>query len=159
MPNILIIDDDQDICLLLDNYFSKKGFDVQTASNGNSAIEILKKSAVEVVLCDFKLPDYTGIEILQKIKIINPLTQVIIITGYSDVRVAVEALKKGAFEYEVQEGYMENGEFVKTGVVQGGLNAIKNRERSVLQNVPIIGTDFNYITGGKPRQHYPSYGY
>lgn len=105
MPNILIIDDDQDICLLLDNYFSKKGFDVQTASNGNSAIEILKKSAVEVVLCDFKLPDYTGIEILQKIKIINPLTQVIIITGYSDVRVAVEALKKGAFEYVTKPLY------------------------------------------------------
>jgi two-component system response regulator HydG len=105
MPHILIIDDDPDICLLLDNYFSKKGFDVQTASNGNSAIEILKKSSVEVVLCDFKLPDYTGIEILQKIKIINPLTQVIIITGYSDVRVAVEALKKGAFEYVTKPLY------------------------------------------------------
>jgi two-component system response regulator HydG len=105
MPHILIIDDDPDICLLLDNYFTKKGFDVQTSSDGKSAIEILKKTAVDVVLCDFNLPDYTGIEILQKIKIINPLTQVIIITGYSDVRVAVEALKKGAFEYVTKPLY------------------------------------------------------
>lgn len=105
MPKILIIDDDPDICLLLDKYFVKKGFEVQTAQNGNEGIASLKKASVDVVLCDFKLPDYNGLEILQKIKIIDPKTQVIIITGYSDVRVAVEALKKGAYEYVTKPLY------------------------------------------------------
>jgi two-component system response regulator HydG len=105
MQRILVIDDDHDINILLRKYFSKKGFDVQTAENGKDAISWLKRNEVDLVLCDFKLPDYDGIEILQKIKIINPDIQVIIITGYSDVRVAVEAVKKGAFEYVTKPLY------------------------------------------------------
>ncbi len=105
MPKILIIDDDPDICLLLNKYFTKKDFEVRTAQNGNEAICSLKKASADVVLCDFKLPDYNGLEILQKIKIIDPKIQVIIITGYSDVRVAVEALKKGAYEYVTKPLY------------------------------------------------------
>lgn len=105
MARILIIDDDPDICLLLEKYFSKKGFEATTASNGAGAIEQLKKNRSDVVLCDFKLPDYNGIEILQKIKIIDSSIQVIIITGYSEVRIAVDALKKGAFEYVTKPLY------------------------------------------------------
>jgi len=105
MANILIIDDDPDICLLLEKYFKKKGFEANTVPNGTDAIAQLKKAPVDVVLCDFKLPDYNGIEILQKIKIINPKIQVIIITGYSEVRIAVDALKKGAFEYVTKPLY------------------------------------------------------
>lgn len=105
MPRILIVDDDADILLLLKKFFGKKGFEVKTTDSGAEAIVILKKWKADVVLCDFKLPDYSGIDILQKIKIINPGTQVIIITGYSDVRVAVDALKKGAFEYVTKPLY------------------------------------------------------
>jgi two-component system, NtrC family, response regulator HydG len=105
MSKILIIDDDADICLLLSRYFEKKGYETATAANGKEAIAFLKKNSFDVVLCDFRLPDYTGIEMLQKIKIIDPATQVIIITGYSDVRTAVEALKKGAFEYVTKPLY------------------------------------------------------
>ncbi len=105
MQKILVIDDDLDINLLLKKYFTKKGFDVHTTENGKDAISWLKDHQVDLVLCDFKLPDYDGIEILQKIKIINPEIQVIIITGYSDVRIAVEAVKKGAFEYVTKPLY------------------------------------------------------
>ncbi len=99
MKKILIIDDDRDTCRLLDRFLSKKGFETSVEYVGKSAIKSLKKEHFDLVLLDFKLPDYNGIEILQKIKIINPKIQVIIITGYSDVRVAVEAVKKGAYEY------------------------------------------------------------
>ncbi len=119
MPHLLIIDDDADICLLLKNYFSKKGFHVQTAVNGKEGIKKLKESTVNVILCDFKLPDYNGVEMLQKIKIISPETQVIIITGYSDVRIAVESLKKGAFEYVTKPLYPD--EILMT--VNNALNA------------------------------------
>jgi two-component system response regulator HydG len=99
MKKILIVDDDRDICSLLSKFLSKNGFETSIAYDGKSAIKLLKKQEIDLVICDFKLPDYTGVEILQKIKIINPRIQVIIITGYSDVRVAVDAVKKGAFDY------------------------------------------------------------
>lgn len=105
MKKILIIDDEQDICLLLDKFLTKKGFQVFTALNGRAGIQLLKKEKIDLVLCDFRLPEYTGIDILQQIKIINPSTQVIIITGYSDVKIAVEALKKGAFDYVTKPLY------------------------------------------------------
>ncbi|CAE7861581.1 zraR [Symbiodinium microadriaticum] len=96
---ILVIDDDQDICLLLKKFLSKNGFEVDTRQNGEEGISHLKQHKTDLVICDFKLPDYDGLEILQKIKIVSPETVVIIITGYSDVRVAVDSLKKGAFDY------------------------------------------------------------
>ncbi|MGB3467971.1 MAG: sigma-54 dependent transcriptional regulator [Cyclobacteriaceae bacterium] len=99
MENILIIDDESDICLLLEKYLSKNGYSTHSEQNGEDGIKWLKKHDTDLVICDFKLPDYNGIDILQKIKILSPKTQVIIITGYSDVKIAVEALKKGAFEY------------------------------------------------------------
>lgn len=99
MNSILIIDDDQDILSLLDRFFTKNNFNVDTANSGDSGIDLLKDKNHEIILCDFKLPDYDGLEILQKIRVISPDSQVIIITGYSDVRVAVKALKSGAYEY------------------------------------------------------------
>jgi two-component system, NtrC family, response regulator HydG len=104
-PKIFIIDDDPDICLILSRYFQKEGFDASSTSNGKDGIAYLKRFGADVVLCDFRLPDYNGIEILQKIKIIDPNIHVIIVTGYSDVRTAVEALKKGAFEYVTKPLY------------------------------------------------------
>lgn len=105
MKKILIVDDEKDICLLLGKFFTKKGYNVKTASNGEEGIAALKKEVVDLVICDFKLPDYNGLEILQKIKIIDPNIQVVIITGYSDVRMAVETLKKGAFDYVTKPLY------------------------------------------------------
>ena len=105
MKHILIVDDDKDICLLLERFLKKKSFSVSATHSGASAIDYLKNNATDLVLLDFKLPDYTGIDVLQKIKIVNPEIQVIIITGYSDMRVAIDALKKGAFDYVVKPLY------------------------------------------------------
>jgi two-component system response regulator HydG len=99
MKSILIVDDDKDICLLLSKFLAKKSFTVSSSHSGASAMQWIRNNPVDLVLLDFKLPDYTGIEILEKIKIGSPDTQVIIITGYSDVRRAIDSLKKGAFDY------------------------------------------------------------
>lgn len=120
MQNILIIDDDQDICLLLQKFLTKKRFNAQTAYTGKEGIDWLKKNEAQVILCDFKLPDYSGLEILQKIKIIQPTAQVIIITGYSDVRVAVDALKKGAFEYVTKPLYPDEILMTITAAMEKG---------------------------------------
>ena len=66
MEKILIIDDDQDICLLLQKYLSKKGYEAFVVNSGKEAEDWLKTNQVDLVLCDFKLPDYSGLEILQK---------------------------------------------------------------------------------------------
>jgi len=99
MKKILIVDDDKDICSLLSRFLTRQGFETGVAYNGKSAIKLLRNQGADLVICDYKLPDYTGVEILQKIKIIDNRTQVIIITGYSDVRIAIESVKKGAFDY------------------------------------------------------------
>lgn len=148
MANLLIVDDDADICLLLKKYFSKKGFTARTAANGNEAIAQLKKNPTDVVLCDFKLPDYTGVEILQKIKILDPSIHVIIITGYSDVRVAVEALKKGAFEYVTKPLYPD--EILLT--VNNALNSKSDRQPETVANKKTSRKKlFEFVHGESPQ--------
>ena len=99
MANIIVIDDDTDICMLLHRYLSKKGFNVTTAYTGKSALEKIGTQVPDLVLCDFRLEDMDGSELLEKIKQNTPHVPVIIMTGYSDVRTAVNIMKLGAFDY------------------------------------------------------------
>ena len=99
MAKILIIDDDIDICQLLERFFKKKGHQPLFFTNGKKALEYLKENTADIVFCDFRLPDTDGKEMLLKIKEINSDIQVIIITGYSDVKTAVDVIKMGAFDY------------------------------------------------------------
>jgi two-component system response regulator HydG len=100
MPNkILVIDDDNDMCLLLSRFLTRHGFEVATVSTGAAALEWMKKSEPLLVLCDFRLGDMTGAEMLARIKERFPDAPVIIITGYSDVKDAVEVMKMGAYDY------------------------------------------------------------
>ncbi len=99
MSNILVIDDDVDICILLNRYLSKNGFTVATAHSGKAALESIINQVPDIVLCDFRLEDMNGSELLEKIKQRNPSLPVIIMTGYSDVRTAVQIMKAGAFDY------------------------------------------------------------
>ena len=105
MQRLLIVDDDEDIVSLLTNFFSKHQFEVISAEDGKTAVSKLKNEVVDLAICDFKLPDYNGIELLQKLKIIAPDIAVIIIAGYADVKIAVDALKKGASDYVTKPLY------------------------------------------------------
>lgn len=99
MSKILVIDDDNDMCLLLNRFLTRHGHEVAGMNSGNAAIEWMKKNQPDLVLCDFRLEDMTGAEILGRIKDSYPGTPVIIITGYSDVKDAVEVMKLGAYDY------------------------------------------------------------
>ena len=99
MRKILIIDDDMDMCSLLSRFLQRKGFETDMAHNGNRGIAKFKESNADIVLCDFRLGDKEGREVLRDIKSINPATIVIIITGYSDIKIAVDVIKAGAFDY------------------------------------------------------------
>jgi len=96
---ILIVDDEVNIGLLLSKFLTRGGFEVANAISGVSALEILSRETFDLILCDYRLHDTDGREILIKVKESYPSTYVIIITGYSDIKLAVELIKLGAFDY------------------------------------------------------------
>ncbi len=99
MKKILIVDDEINIGLLLSKFLTRNSFDVNSATSGSSAMEYLAKDEYDLVLCDYRLEDTDGREMLIKIKENYPKTGVIIITGYSDIKLAVELIKLGAYDY------------------------------------------------------------
>jgi len=99
MKRILIIDDDMDMCNLLGRFLQKKGYETEASHSGGKGIAKFKESKFDVVLCDFRLGDKEGREVLKEIKQVDPYAIVIIITGYSDIKTAVDVIKAGAFDY------------------------------------------------------------
>jgi two-component system response regulator HydG len=98
--SILIIDDDADICTLLQRYLIKNGFEADTAYSGNKILDKFKEKKYDLVFCDYRLGKKEGgEEILVKIKNSFPDTVVVIMTAYSDIRIAVNMIKLGAFDY------------------------------------------------------------
>jgi two-component system response regulator HydG len=102
MSKILVIDDDRDICSLLNRFLTRKGYQVHEIYKGKNAVEYLQENKPDLVLSDFRLEDMDGGALLGKIKSIHPELPVIIITGYSDIKTAVEIMKAGAFDYVVK---------------------------------------------------------
>lgn len=107
MSKILVIDDEIEICLILDKFLTKKGFEVVTAHTGNDGLAKLKNNTFDLIISDFRLPDFTGLDLLKEIKAIRQGNKVIIITGYSDIRMAVEVIKYGAIDYITKPLYPE----------------------------------------------------
>lgn len=107
MPKILVIDDERDILTLLERYLTKHHFQVATASTGKAALESLKSVKADMVISDFRLPDMTGLDLLKSVKEFDLNIPVVIITGYSDIRMAVEVIKYGAVDYLTKPLYPE----------------------------------------------------
>ncbi|MDO9374993.1 MAG: sigma-54 dependent transcriptional regulator [Ferruginibacter sp.] len=99
MKKLLIIDDDMDMCLLLERFFTRHQFEVKLTHSGKKGLEELERNKPDAILCDFRLGDTDGKELLIQIKQVTPEVPVIIITGYSEIKMAVEVMKHGAFDY------------------------------------------------------------
>lgn len=99
ISKILVIDDDTAFCVMLKTFLQKKGFEVVNAFTAQEAEEALKKQVFDVVLTDIRLPDSDGLHILRLVKETAMDTQVILMTGYTDIKTAVNAMKLGAFDY------------------------------------------------------------
>ncbi len=98
-PHILIIDDDEAIVDSCTQVLKKEGYKVKEAREGAEGLKLFKKESFHVILLDLRLPGLGGMEVLSKIKEENPETPVIIVTGYASIESAVEATKRGAFDY------------------------------------------------------------
>lgn len=99
MKKILIVDDEINIGLLLSKFLTRNSFEVTCATNGASAMDYMAKEHFDLVLCDYRLEDTDGMKMLTYIKSKHPKSGVIIITGYSDIKLAVELIKMGAYDY------------------------------------------------------------
>ncbi len=99
MTKILIIDDEEIIRDTLQEILEYEDYESDTASNGAEGLELLKKNEYDVVLCDIKMPKVDGMEVLEKGLIMRPETQFIMISGHGTIETAVEATKKGAFDF------------------------------------------------------------
>src|ERR1700737_1849871 len=99
MSNILIIDDEKAIRKTLSEILSYKGYKIDEAGDGEEGLKKVKEKEYDVILCDIKMPKIDGIEFLEKAKETNPDIPIIMISGHGTIETAVEAVKKGAYDY------------------------------------------------------------
>ena len=96
---LAIVDDEEIVCRRLSQALSREGFEVEAFIMGRSFLERMVQQPFDIVFLDMRLPDLDGLEILSRIKALRPETEVIIITGYKSVETAIEAIRKGAYNY------------------------------------------------------------
>ena len=99
MASILIIDDEKAIRKTLSEILSYEGYKIDEAADGEEGIKKFSTTTYDVVLCDIKMPRMDGLEFLEKAKEINADVPIIVISGHGNIETAVEAVKKGAFDY------------------------------------------------------------
>ena len=99
MSNILIVDDEKAIRKTLGEILSYEGYKMDEAGDGEEALKKFKEKSYDVVLCDIKMPKMDGIEFLERARESNPDVPIIMISGHGTIETAVEAVKKGAYDY------------------------------------------------------------
>ena len=99
MGKVLIIDDEEKLRSLLARIINLEGFEVHEAANCKTGLKKLEQADVDVVLCDVKLPDGNGVDMITQIKSKSPGCEIILLTAYGNIPDGVQAIKNGAFDY------------------------------------------------------------
>ena len=128
LPRLLIIDDEKNILDLLEVVFKKEGYDVTTCLSAPKALEYIKDRDFDLILTDIKMPETSGMQILQHVKRVKPETPVIMITAFGTIKQSVEALQAGARNYIVKPFDVEELKII----VAQGLERKKLREENIL---------------------------
>lgn len=149
---ILIIDDDIDMCGLLCRFLERKGFETAASHTGNKGLAKFKEEQFDVVLCDFRLGDMDGIKVLQGIRESNSNALVIIITGYSDIKMAVEVMRQGAFDYITKPLVPEEViAIIERGLKEGSKQAISTSPADKNKPLKKYAGDDEFLTGVSPQ--------
>lgn len=98
-PRVLVVDDERVIREILADFLTLEGFSVRTAEDGSAALTELSRQPFDVVISDLKMPKMGGLELLENIRQTSPSTITVIMTGFGTVDTAIEAMKRGAFDY------------------------------------------------------------
>ena len=141
MQRILIVDDDKDLCFLLNRFLTRKGYEVTVCYSGRQAIDTLSNTEPDLLISDLGLGDMDGIDLLAKSKELYPALPVIIITGFSDIKISATAMRMGAFDYVMKPLLPEQ----MLLIVQ---DALESRKRGVPGNAA------NYLFSEKEVKEY-----
>ena len=101
-PRVLVIDDEQFVRDLLQDFFTKMEFSVVAAADGSSGIAACRRAEFDVALVDLKMPGKSGIEVLGELRRIDPSLPVIVMTGYPTIDSSIEAIRQGAYDYIIK---------------------------------------------------------
>jgi DNA-binding response OmpR family regulator len=99
MARILVVDDEQDVCDMLEKFLKIKGYEVSTALSGEEALTLVKEEKPHIVLLDIRMPEMDGLECLERIKEIDKEIGVIMITALKQEEVGKKAMELGAYDY------------------------------------------------------------
>ncbi len=99
LPSILVVDDDRVAAELLSEVLQKEGYRVAVATNGNDAISLGEAGSFDIVITDLKMPEISGIDVMNAFKRMNPDTDTIVITAFGSFESAIEAIRGGAYDY------------------------------------------------------------
>ena len=138
MTTVLVVDDEKNYLIVLEDLLEDEGYDVYTASSGVEALEIIQAQPVDTVLSDIKMPGMTGIDLLERIRTVDPDLPVILMTAYAEVDQAVEAMKKGALDH-LQKPF--DNRDVKRAVARGA------EKRSLIKNIRHLETELGSVWG------------
>ncbi len=149
--HLLIVDDERSMRELLEYMLSKDGYTISLAENGRTAVELVTSNRYDLVLCDIRLGDITGLEVLRAAKQQSPDTIVIMISAYATTETAVEAMNDGAYDYVPKP--FDNDELKQTIA-----NALERKtldaERQVLESELKETVHFGKIVGNSPRMQH-----
>ena len=96
---VLLVDDEEEFVTYLGQRLEARNFAVLTALNGDEAIALVREQEIDVVILDVLMPGRSGMETLQELKRVNPLIEVIMLTGHGTVETAIDGMRLGAYDY------------------------------------------------------------
>ena len=146
-PSILVADDELSMRELLDVMLSREGYNVSCAENGIQAISMLEEKKYDLLLCDIRLGDITGLEVLRAAKKKNQDTVVILISAYATAETAVEAMNDGAYDY-VPKPF--DNEELKQAVSNALSLKTVEKEKKVLETELVKNLHLGKIVGNSP---------
>ena len=108
MDKILVVDDEPEVCDALKVFFSLKNYAVETALDGHTAIMKTEEFNPHIVLLDIRMPEMGGIDVLKKIRNINPQIGIIMVTAVNDERISQKTIQLGAYDYITKPINLQN---------------------------------------------------
>lgn len=144
---VLVVDDDGEMCRLLSEVLEEEGFSVTPLSDSLEASRLLRKEEFDVVITDLKMKGLKGLDLLEEVQQVAPMTPVIIITAFGTIESAIQAMKMGAFDYLTKPFQME--ELVLT-VKKALENRLLKKEVLRLRKEVASRYDFHHLIGKSP---------
>lgn len=146
MKNVLVVDDEKLLRWSLSTELKELGFNVYSHEFAEEGYKLFKEKAIDICVLDIRLPDYSGIELLRKIKQTQPDTYVIMITAFAEVETAVEALKLGAFDYLIKPFSLEKlkhliSKIIETNELKKENTFLKQKEQKHFQQEQMLSED------------------